>query len=536
MPPRLSLSLDQNDGVLHSDQDVVGTVKITTDASIQVLHLRVVFYGHAQVYGAEPHTPLSNGIFDYLEDRQLINTGIRIARRPLLVEDTSIPIVESSKDAMKRSFLMKKLHNKPTDTTSSRKPAKTALVRETERLIRQIANKDQPKGALLLPELALFDYPPAHIYDLYNKQHKVRYRLSSPTTSRLLPGSFDHPHCPIRYYTIAILLCKELDTDKYYMAYVKLPIHYIPRISVLSATYAGLLRETDRLWLGNDSILARLLNSTHHYRHRHKNTAALVKNYSNPSFISVASSSSSSSLNGMPSSSFMTNWWYRLIQTHAWIRLDHAWIRLDRQVTYSKTLDCTLELPRRAFCRGQPLPFSVNLVNGAGIRIAMVAIEMKLVRRVVMTCSVAETIDSVIEWESTSTFYGDEVDASTQVSAVSATAAKKQPFFLFTTREMKFDLSGVVVIPDTCPCTIMPELTRNTFEMVYDWVVKVKVLETKQGPRLDASLDDDGQVTRYYASRAPANSVSPGTFSDYRTHVLEPPKMDIVIGNTEIKP
>jgi hypothetical protein len=172
----------------------------------------------------------------------------------------------------------------------------------------------------------------------------------------------------------------------------------------------------------------------------------------------------------------------------------------------------------------------------------MVTIEMKLVRRVVMTCSVAETVDSTVEFEMTSTFYGDEVDvpdrSSTILTPPSTPPLKpeaRQPFFLFTTREMKFDLSGVVAVPPTSPCTIMPELTRDTFEMVYDWVVKVKVLETKQGPRLDASLDDDSdRVTRYYASKFPSNA-SAGSFSEYRTHVLEPPKMNIVIGNLESK-
>jgi hypothetical protein len=320
------------------------------------------------------------------------------------------------------------------------------------------------------------------------------------------------------------------------MAYARLPVLYAPRINVLSTTYAGLLRETDRLWLGNDSLLSRLLNSSHHYRHRHK-TTALVKNYSNPSFVSAASSTSSlSSISHGVASSFLAHWWHRLTQSH-------TWIRLDGQGKYTKTLDCTLELPRRAFCRGQPLPFSVNLVNGAGIRIAMVSIDMKLVRRVVMTCSVAETVDSAVEFETTSTFYGDEVDVPDRSATILTPPstpplkpeAARQPFFLFTTREMKFDLSGVVNVPPSCPCTIMPELTRDTFEMVYDWVVQVRVLETKQGPRLDASLDDDGdQVTRYYASKSPSNA-SAASFSDYRTHVLQPPKMNIVIGNLESK-
>ncbi|CAO3595144.1 unnamed protein product [Absidia cylindrospora] len=511
---------------------------------------------------------------------QLVNTGVRIARRPSLVDESNFPIAESSRDAMKRQAPPNPL------TTRQDRPVNNS----SNFTVTSNDSSRTSKDTTIHPELTCFDYSSSHVYNLENKNHKVRYRLSTPTsrTSRLLPGSFNHPYCPIQYYAIAIMLCKELDTGIHYMTYAKLPVRFDPPVNVLSTTYAGLLRETDRLWLGNDSFLNRLLNSSQRYRHKHRNSP-MYKNYSNPSFVSLSTSSSSSSLvinnsdsglmassdvnpdtgNRMtPRLSFISDWWYRLVQNH------HAWLPLDRQPSkYSKALDCTLELPRRAFCRGQALPFSVKLVNGAGIRIAMVTIEMKLIRRICMTCSVGETVASDIDFQTTSIFYGDEIDApetldgpgmkkntttsglvltppttpplkpeennssslsSSSSSTSSTSPAARQPFFLFTTREMHFDLSPVANIPQHCPCTIMSELTRDTFELVYDWVVKVKVLEARHGPRLDASLDDnDDQATKYYASRLPSSCGVPS--SDYRTHVLEPPKMSIVVGNVACK-
>ncbi|KAI8088672.1 uncharacterized protein BX664DRAFT_385291 [Halteromyces radiatus] len=597
--PRLQLFIDQEGDnqytpVFRPGENITGTLKIITEFPLQVLHLRVSFFGHVQLHGDKRETPLTTGIFDYHKNRQLISTGIRIARRPSPVDDyNTAPKAESSKDAMKRLSLSTQCGHRTINkystvnnisgiskmsdgSTSTSKDEKSALIKETEALIRLIASKEKLQDTLIHPTLKNFDYPASHVYELTSKHNKLQYRVPIPK-SKLLPGTFHHRHCPISYYTIAIMLCKDLDSDTYYVTYAKSPIMFNPQVNVLSATYAGLLRENYRLSLGSDSLIARLLNTTHRYRHRHARPL-LFRNYSNPSFTTGKSSSNVPLINNssdfyssgcvdnshgyiskgaISSFSFISDWWCRLVQ-------QHSWIPLDRQGKYDKVLDCTLELPRRAFCRGQALPFSVRLINGAGIRIAMVTIEMKLIRRIMVTCTFEETVATDVEFETASTFYGDEVDVPglhDNNESVNGTTEQQQqqqendtltppstpplkpeekettrePFFLFTTREMLFDLSSVAHVPQHCPCTIMSELTRDTFEMTYEWNVKVKVLEAKHGPRLDASLDDRGDhVTKYYATKN--RSLDIGVLSsDYRIHVLEPPKMNIVIGNVACK-
>ncbi|CAO3646879.1 unnamed protein product [Cunninghamella echinulata] len=480
--------------------------------------------------------------------------------------------------------IQQKNNNKKKNKKHTTSSTSISLNKQVDKFIHVIASKENKSGSFIHDTLPTIDHNKDHIYELLNKKYQVKFKIPL-LTSKPLPPSFQHPHCPIQYYTIAIMLCKNIESNAYYVSYTKIPLRFEPQVNVLSTIYAGLIRESDRLWLGHDSILNRLFHLSQKYR---KNDI--------PSYPSLSSSSDSSSdsdtesiiedekqsqhhqlISSLPHIPLLSDLWYKLLHPqHAWTPLQQH----QHQHQYPKTLDCTLELPRRAFCKGQSLPLSIKLFNGVGIRIAMVMIEIKLIRKITMTSNVSEVIHEEVDFESTSIFYGDEVDkvssknkkkknknpffennnqygdddedddddntwASTLTPPLTPlseinddnddmTMMKKQPFFLFNNRYMHFDLSTVALIPQHCPCSIMASLTKDLYEVEYELATCIKILESKNGPKLDASLDEHShdQMARYYA-RPRLNHTIPS--NDYKVFYLEPPKVNLVIGNVACK-
>ncbi|CAO3628906.1 unnamed protein product [Cunninghamella blakesleeana] len=621
---------------------------------IQVLHLRVVFYGHVQVHGDKPGMPLSNGIFDYLKNQQLVNTGIRIARRPSLdglmksnhyhpsSSSSSSPSPSSQQAECSKyasSYPKEDIEENHLDQSTiyygtiqhkndkyhdfnkieSSSSSKLTLNKQVDKFIHVIASKENSNGSFIHDTLSILEHNKDHMYELLDKKYQVKFKIPIPT-SRSLPGSYQHPNYPIQYYTIAIMLCKNINKGTHYVSYVRIPIRFEPQVNVLSSIYAGNIYETDRLWLGHDaSLLTRLLNLSQKYRKNRNNNnkhGHPIPSYY-PSIDSSSSSDSDSIMDDQrelednhfqeqlyqPSSSsllslrhipLLSDLWYKLIHhSHP----HHSWMPLQQQHSsssssfsntwkYPKSLDCTLELPRRAFCKGQPLPLSIQLFNGAGIRIAMVVIEMKLIRKIAMTCNVSEPILSEIDFESTSVFYGDEIEkpiedndswlSSSITPPLTPLSDKKlndnnnnnnnnnnednvdalmkrQPFFLFNNRHMRFDLSTIAMIPQHSPCSIMSSLTKDVYELEYELITKIKILESKNGPKLDASLDDPfstatpatthhhrdtsdpSTMTHYYARKKGSNQDILACQNDYKVFQLDPPKVNIVVGNVACK-
>ncbi|KAI8075236.1 hypothetical protein BC940DRAFT_287809 [Gongronella butleri] len=587
---------------------LTGQLQITAPTAMQILHLRVVFYGHVQVHGERPDQPLQNGIFDYLRNEQLINSGVRIARRPSLVTTGATPSTSAaattSTSAEHTMSVISRLNTATSSSTASQhhqqqqqNGKKTRVDRLVESLIRQCAVHEQSNATMVCHDLKLYDFPPSHVYTVAanSKQHRVKYSVPIPPR-KPIPASFSHAHCPIRYYAIAIMLHKTIETkggeSTYRVSFARVPVQFEPIVNVMASTFTGLLRESTRIWLGSQRsvffsrlTLARLRNKsvcTLPYTQEHAPHDALASLSSTSSaacasepgslssYASLPSLRDKSTVAPLPSSkdvsirlrheraslppsssaspstlARLASWCSRLILFNApsngGMLRQHTWLPLSGK-PHRPVLDCTLDLPRRAFCRGKSVPLSVRLVNGAGIRIALVVIDVKLVRIITMTGSVGETLESSIVMDHRAVFYGDEVDPpfngdtndvleackrDEDASDISSLAVlERQPFFLFTTREMQFDLSRTLLIPEDSTCTIPSGLTRNTFELGYQWITKAK-----QGPQLDATLDDhDQRVARYY-DRINSHRRQELPLSDYRVHVLDLPKIDLVIGN-----
>ncbi|ORX50865.1 hypothetical protein DM01DRAFT_1393211 [Hesseltinella vesiculosa] len=555
---RLSDTSRQN-ASFQLGESIAGQIQITSDQPIEVMHLRVVFYGHAQVYGDSPQQPLKNGIFDYLSDRQLINTGIRIAKRQ---DHAEAGHEEKNKTAMPTSCsVVTALTNESGHTISSNGPSKkTPVDRLVESLVRKFAVYDDQAGTFSFPDLAHYTFQPSHTYTVNNMKHRIKYRVPIPS-SKLIPSSFSHPHCPIHYYALGVMLCKDtaaLQPPRHLVSFAKIPLDFQAVVNVLSANYAGLLRKSARISLREPSFLSQLwpLSSA---QAPSLDSDSLFQPLVTQSDIDVSSGVSDSSVfsgssprkphslrDTFPSSPpprcrtlipRIPHWCRKLLPRH------HAWMSLQSHSAsshrHANALECTFELPRRAFCRGQRLPLTVQLTNGAGIRIAQVSIQVKLTRSIAMTSNVGEKIESTTVIATKATFYGDELVDENEKGAsailqpypiTSTNDVPEQLFFLFNKRNLLFDMSPILSIPHDSPCTIMSSLTRSIFELGYECKVTVTVMEPKARHVIDPLVDDhDQSIARYVANKHSTSSSPP--LSDHRVHVLSCPKFDLVIGN-----
>ncbi|CAO0795131.1 unnamed protein product [Mucor circinelloides] len=390
-------------------QQITGQVKLQNESPIKVTHLRIALFGNVQVYGDRPGHPMTNGLFDYQRNEQLINSGIRIVR-------------QSTPNAVDEQQLVCKRD----DSQQEAKRQKTAQDRHIEKLIRKVAAIDHSThfshGILNdVPTLVHNNNQEDTAFELDSNSYQIQFSVRVPT-SRRLSGSFDHPHYPVSYRIVAIMKYRDIEdaSAKEITCYSTVRLCLEPffnlnqfRSRIQTSPSFQYVQNKDTVW---SSICTQFLN------------CGLMAIYAN------------------------------MQQKH----LSHS------------SIEVALELPKQAFERSQYIPLQVKLTNHAlcSFKISVVKISVELTRRINMTCSMNEQVESQTIQSATFVFKSSQEQG-------------QQLFFRHA--PLSFDLSNHIQIPTDSVCTIFSASTRDVFSLGYDLNVAVDITGVTTGGNDTAS-------------------------------------------------
>lgn len=380
-------------------QNITGQVKLQVESPIKVTHLRIALFGNVQVYGDRPGQPMTNGLFDYQRNEQLINSGLRIVK-------------QSTESNIEQQLVCKR--DETNSNNQQNKRQKTAQDRHIEKLIRQVALIDHTMnlsdGILNdVPESLMSNEEEDTTFELDSNSYQIRFSIRVPT-SRRLSGTFDHPHYPISYRIVAIMKSKDKNdgSSKEITCYSTVKLCLEPFINIhqfkppiqTPPTYQ-FVQSKDTMW---NSICTQFLN------------CGMVSMYMN---------------------------------------------RQQKQL-YTSSVEAHLELSKQAFERSQFIPLELKLINHASInfKISVVKINVEFRRRINMTCSMNEQVES-------------HAIQSTAFVFKSSQEQEQQLFFKHT--QLSFDLSNHIQIPTDSVCTIFSASTRDVFSLGYDLNVSVGI-------------------------------------------------------------
>ncbi|KAG2215434.1 hypothetical protein INT46_001397 [Mucor plumbeus] len=396
-------------------QHITGQVKLQVESPIKVTHLRIALFGNVQVYGDRPGHPMTNGLFDYQRNEQLINSGLRIVK-------------QATASNIGQQLVCKR--DETNNNNPQNKRQKTAQDRHIEKLIRQVAAIDHTMN---LSHGILNDVPVSLMnneeeedatFDLDSNSYQIRFSIRVPT-SRRLSGTFDHPHYPISYRIVAIMKSKDKNCgyNKEIACYSTVKLCLEPLINIhqfkshiqTMPTYQ-FVQNKDTLW---NSICTHFLN------------CGMISLYMN---------------------------------------------RQQKQLSTSN-IEAHLELPKQAFERSHFIPLELKLINHASInfKISVVKINIEFRRRINMTCSMNEQVES-------------NVIQSTSFVFKSSQEQEQELFFKHA--QLSFDLSNHIQIPTDSVCTIFSASTRDVFSLGYD---------------LNVSMDITGVTTISNSNNLPEN-------------------------------
>ncbi|KAI8642521.1 hypothetical protein BD408DRAFT_416371 [Parasitella parasitica] len=395
-------------------QLITGNVRLQVECPIKVTHLRIALFGNVQVYGEQPGYPVTNGLFDYQRNEQLINTGLRI--------------VKQSNDGSGQQLVCKR--DEGQNNSQQGKRLKTAQDRHMEKLVRQVASIDHTTnmshGTLNDVPTKNYSTEEGSTFDLKSKSYQVRFSIRVPT-SRRLAGTFDHPHYPVSYRIVAIMKYKDKDgsgSESTCYSTVKLclepffDMHQFQSPIQTSST-SQYVQCRDSVW---NNICTHLLNY------------GAVSLYSN---------------------------------------------KLPKQI-YTSSIEAYLELPTQTFERSQYIPLQLKLANhaSANFNISVVKINIELVRRINMVCSMNEQVEA-------------QVVQSTALVFKSSQEKEQQLFFEHT--KLSFDLSNHIQVPSDSVCTIFSAATKDVFSLGYDLRVELEItgVTSNTSTRNYSSLDED---------------------------------------------
>ncbi|KAF7731790.1 hypothetical protein EC973_008305 [Apophysomyces ossiformis] len=485
-------------------QDVTGQLSIGVKDPVEVLYLRVALFGHCQVYERPGH-PLIHGMFDYLENRQLLNTGFRITRRANDGSKRS----NSNLDAMaltgeqhpqQRQLLKKQEQHAGSQSTrdSRTDKHKARLNANVERLIRDIANTELGEGAHVsdnskfraMLSNAGKDTP----FLLPSNAHQINFSLRISNT-RNLPGTLDHRHFPIQYRVVAVMLCKHIQTGIEMTSYTSIPFKLEPHVSISADLRFASPLQT--IWtscrVGNTSWW---------------NNLWPISKCSWRAPISNCSEDARS-INDRHQC-IRIPWLGRLFYTR-----NSSWLRImGGSDTVSGHLSSVARLPRQAFVHGQPIPLQVELVNNSLVSIVAVSIHVELVQKILMTSHLGEPVESTIVLETKPLFRQgrDEV---------------------FRSKKMQFDLCSVLSVPEKSTCTISSESTRDTIEILHELQVKVYILQTisKDEGATDNQLEESIHKPVAEAENEDLHSLV--NHNQYKLDTLVHSPLSIVIGSID---
>ncbi|GAN02258.1 hypothetical protein MAM1_0019c01699 [Mucor ambiguus] len=312
-------------------QQITGQVKLQNESPIKVSHLRIALFGNVQVYGDRPGHPMTNGLFDYQRNEQLINSGLSIVKQ-------STPDDEDEQQ----------LVCKRDDNSQETKRQKTAQDRHIEKLIRKVAVIDHTTH---FSHGILSDVPTMLVhgnnqedtaFELDSNSYQIQFSVRVPT-SRRLSGTFDHPHYPISYRIVVIMKYKDQgdasDNEVTCYSTVKLCLEPFFNLNqfksrIQTSPSYQYVQNKDTVW---NSICTQFLN------------CGIMTMYTSKQ------------------------------QKH----LSHS------------SIEAHLELSKQAFERSQYIPLQVKLTNHAfsNFNISVVKINVDFVRHINMTCSMNEQVE-----------------------------------------------------------------------------------------------------------------------------------------------
>lgn len=618
--PRLSIDLNPQKGneqcVFQRGDKVQGHLYVdtqgNTDTTIRVINLRVAVYGHACVHGDQRDQPFRNALFDCKKDVKLISTGIRIIRRhrqsaynsgmhsqqqpasAAFHHSTSIVLdnaygctetivhfrsgkaeektVVKAKSVTACDFVADtgdgldrrrwKLH---TDTKI--KEQKSKII---EKLLETVSSAAYTSGSATLNRVE-DGQDEDRLYLLDNDSvHRIRFSISIESR-RSLPGSFNHPNYPIQYYIVALLIYStNQDPAARHLAFAKLPLSFAPS----PVPHCGFQRTNPTYLAITNGKFARLLSTVQRRvtSSRRPHRAARVgpfieKSMSTQKLIDGTSSSSSSSTS--------ISWVDRLVHQ---LSQRYSQQKRRRQQKRRQHLACSLELPWRTLTHGEQVPLRVHLTN-QGVEIHQITVRAKMMRRIFMTCSTGEVVESIVLLDTSVTLTGEEAaqisyepeeeaDGVSWLSAAEDSALdlveelsnqkksalsiildeppqgtydiKSSSVFSLMARELVLDLRDVLQVPQSCGYSVSPEMTRGTFEIAYEMDVKVYVQGRK---KIDSILqyeqDKGASSCVLFATKQQTDDVPTTTTKTengaYKAFVLRPSRIPIWIGCESIK-
>ncbi|KAI9494084.1 hypothetical protein BDB00DRAFT_820801 [Zychaea mexicana] len=385
-------------------------------------------------------------------------------------------------------------------------------------------------------------------YDLEaSKNHRIRFSIPI-TTHRMLPGTDNDKNHPIQYHLVALLIyATDSNPNARWASHTVQPLVFRPspietfkdeaEMNELAVARHMTSRPVS-LWITN-SRLDQLVLSV-----KSKQT---VKTMPPPKTSSLSQHDKyNSNSSSRPLVHNKTTWMTRLFH-----HLSTYYVQ-RRKVLETPYLKCSLELPHKTFGQGDAIPLRVHVEN-TGLDIAQVIVETKLKQHLYMTYHCGEQVDSKLIDQATTLFTGNDkiqpvpVDNNDQSSIRSTandsgmelkweggrddipTPAASTPAAeigsLCSSRNIVFDLTKVLYVPDHCASTVLPEMTKDTFEVSYELQITVSVI----GARVISTTQESARQSCFYASADQHFSRSSITRS--KGYILKPPTIPIIIGS-----
>ncbi|KAI8891057.1 hypothetical protein K501DRAFT_305533 [Backusella circina FSU 941] len=342
--PKLNVSLDLPGFTDYlptywPGQTITGEIEIEPLSPIKVSSLRIILFGQVQVHGEHPGKPLTNGMFDYAKNVQIISKGLQVIRR-------SQPFCNNSNNNNSNN------NDRPTGDPN-KKRLKTAEDRQIEKLVKEITTFCDSTGIRI-------DSPHHNKssskteFELNASKHRIRFSMDAPEK---LPSSFEHPHFPISYSIVVLMSCRAPEDACFTLhATAKLRLERFLNVDIAEHTLSIQTPYSYRYIPKSNGLMSNLFSSSLH----------LIK-------ISLPS-------NNLKPKSRITS------------------LEQDKHAPgYDSFLNVYLELSRQAYEPSQQVPLQLKLVNNTtSFRICTIKTEIRLVRRINMHCNLGEEVEATV--------------------------------------------------------------------------------------------------------------------------------------------
>ncbi|ORY95519.1 hypothetical protein BCR43DRAFT_506013 [Syncephalastrum racemosum] len=527
--------------VLRAGEPVDGHLLVDTHSmpgDIQVQYLRLSVYGHVQIHDS-PGKPLSVGLFDYERDIRILSTGIRIVRKPqpvfdatrrkskdkMVIRPADSVVCDDEEDEDEDEDEDDKGDGVGNDTEEGdslrkKRERETVIDGLVQQLVAQCGQDPPPRPAGPTTFNTRYAKDPTFLNDkTYTLDHGMLHRLrfSLPIeSSRPLPGSFDHPHFPIRYYCIALLVYRTAQTgNAMLVSHQVLPVTRFDPSPLPNDPYGLTCSKVRYAWI-TDSKFDKLLLAMRQRKQRQvmvrssDSQQKLIGTNERLSSVTTSPKSSASVSSSSPSS-----WWIRRLLSH----ISYYCVTRPWQILETPFLSCSLQIPRRVLRPGDPIPLRVMVENNKA-HILQVTLTVRLLRKIYLTLSMGELAETTVCYTSTATLTGDEpfhllgdeddagneglqdyfVGQEEPSSSPSSGGggdggAGLEPFK--TATHLIFDLSKGIRVPADSSMggcyggtTVLPDMTRGTFQVSYELDLQAHFSLLSPSP---ASLDQHVQ-------------------------------------------